>query len=847
VGERRAREQQLRELILDPDLVLNAFLRRYLADSEAGSKRSCDSYQRLFPGHEQLVATEYAKLGAAASDRSEVPFGRYRLLRELGRGGQGVVHLALDTKLDRQVALKVLTGVSAFSGEVLKRFKREAEVASRIDHAGVCSVFDAGEIDRTPYIAMRYVDGETLAQRIASARTPPGPAALPGIIEIVEKAARALHAAHQAGVLHRDVKPGNLMVTSQGDPVILDFGLARALEGESDGLTRTGDSFGTPSYMAPEQVSGGKLDARTDVYGLGATLYEALTLHRPFEEPTRDKLYHAICTQRPVPPSRHNPAVKGDLEVVMGCALEADRGRRYESALAFAEDLRRVREFEPIQARPTGPLVHLARWARRNPALAGATAALFVLLLGGLALTLWLLQDARAERDSKNTALGLVERLSDVKRLEDLRADAGNLWPAEPAIVPAMQAWLGRADAIARALPGHRAALDQLRANGRKDASVVEGWAFDSTEQQWHHDTLARLVRDLETFLTAPPPAGVVSDVRARMAFAESVRRLTLEEPRREWEETIAAIAASPRYGGLRIAPQLGLVPLGPDPQSGLFEFAHLQTGAVPKRGADGKLVIDASSAIVLVLVPAGRFRMGSPVAGAPETQPSDVVDPDARYDEIPVHDVTLDAFFISKYEMTQAQWIRVTGSNPGGGEDIQCPLRHATYEECERVMRNVGLTMPTEAQWECAARGGTGTRWWTGADIRSVEGAGNVADQSVGIGGPSSWHLEAWKDGYGNVAPVGRFRPNPFGLHDTIGNVWEFVRDHHGPYSNPPRPGDGLRVRPDESSSDQRICRSGSYIYGAIDARTTRRSLTTVTGRSVYNGIRPGRELRTG
>jgi formylglycine-generating enzyme required for sulfatase activity len=829
---------------VDADLALNSFLRQYLADSEAGAKHTISLYQRLYPGHESLIAEEFARLEAGASARQETRFGRYRILRELGRGGQGVVHLALDTQLNRQVALKVLTAIAAFSDDLLKRFRREAEVASRIDHPGICAVFDAGEQDRMPYIAMRYVDGETLARRIASAREE-GATGLPPTaptIELIEKAARALHAAHEAGVLHRDIKPGNLMITKAGEPVILDFGLARALDSEGHDLTRTGDSFGTPSYMSPEQVSGAPLDARTDVYSLGATLYEALTLRRPYEEPTREKLYHAICSRRPIDPRRLNPAIKGDLAIVLSCALETERARRYQSALDFAEDLRRVREFEPIRARPVGPLVHLASWARRNPALASALGALFVLLVTALAVTLGLYRDASRERDSKDVALGLVERLSDVKRLEELQAAAEDLWPAVPATVPAMKAWLERAATLEHALPGHRSALAALR----QSASAAPGpsggeYSFPSTEQQWHHDTLARLVRDLERFFAPDLSSGLVAGVRKRLEFAESVENETLVKQRENWTATIAAIAAEPRYAGLRIPAQLGLVPVGRDPASGLFEFAHLQTGAVPARGADGKLAFDASSGVVLVLVPGGTFRMGAVPHGEP------MADQDVRGDELPPVEVTLDAFFISKFEMTQGQWKRATGSHPGPDESPDCPLRHATYDECERTLERLGLLVPTEAQWEYAARGKTTTPWWTGPETRSIGGAANVADKSVGEFGPKSWLHESWlDDGYANVAPVGRFRANPFGLHDVIGNLWEVCRDHYGPYSaSKPRPGDGLREHSADKSSDARVARGGSYIYGGVDARSARRSSTTPNGRSVYNGVRPARRIQ--
>ena len=156
----------------------------------------------------------------------------------------------------------------------------------------------------------------------------------------------------------------------------------------------------------------------------------------------------------------------------------------------------------------------------------------------------------------------------------------------------------------------------------------------------------------------------------------------------------------------------------------------------------------------------------------------------DARGDELPPTEVTLDAFFISKFEMTQGQWKRATGSHPGPDESPDCPLRHATYEECERTLERLGLAVPTEAQWEYAVRGKTTTPWWTGAETRSIGGAANVADKSVGEAGPKSWLYESWlDDGHPGVAPVGRFRANPFGLHDVIGNLWEVCRDHYGQY----------------------------------------------------------------
>jgi formylglycine-generating enzyme required for sulfatase activity len=219
-------------------------------------------------------------------------------------------------------------------------------------------------------------------------------------------------------------------------------------------------------------------------------------------------------------------------------------------------------------------------------------------------------------------------------------------------------------------------------------------------------------------------------------------------------------------------------------------------------------------------------------------------VDPDARADECPVHAVELAPCFISKFEMTEGQWSRVAGSNPGGtGGGPAFPVRHASYEECERTLTRVGLLIPTEAQWEYATRGGTHTPWWTGPDTRSVEGAGNVADRRTSEGGVASWRHEDWDDGHAGLAPVGCFRPNPFGLHDVIGNVWELCRDPRADYRTPVREGDGLRGT-SSGAQDEHMARGGSHIYLAVDARSARRSWALASGRSIYNGIRPCRLL---
>lgn len=353
--------------------------------------------------------------------------GDYRLLRKLG-GGMSVVYEALQVSLQRKVALKLLPSSLLKNPRAISRFLREAEVASRLEHPGICPVYEAGIHEGTPFMAMRFLEGRTLAERI-SARQPtmrwstpataaligsgdrdeedrrqdaaaPSPAEIRSRLQIIESTARALHAAHEAGLVHRDVKPGNIMITKYGLPVVLDFGLALEIEGGPKRLTRTGELLGTPPYMSPEQISGKKilLDPRTDVYSLGVTLYECVTSRLPFDAPTLDSLYHRILDSDPPRPRRLNPRISKDLEAILDTALQKDPNRRYQTALEMAEDLRRLQEHKPLHVRRSGPVVRSVRWARRKPALAVSCIVILLLLLSTGALLRKHQSDLGAER-----------------------------------------------------------------------------------------------------------------------------------------------------------------------------------------------------------------------------------------------------------------------------------------------------------------------------------------------------------------------------------------------------------------------------------------------------------------
>src|SRR5262245_17387362 len=302
--------------------------------------------------------------------------GDYELLEEVGRGGQGVVFRARQRSLNRTVALKVISLGQWTSQAHLKRFRREAEAAASLDHPGIVPIYEVAERDGSCYFSMKFVEGGQLDEVVKHA-----PMSVRQAAELVAKVARTVHFAHGHGILHRDIKPGNILLDVNGEPHLTDFGLARLTETEST-VTRTIETLGTPSYMAPEQALGHNdhLTSATDVYGLGAVLYHLLTGHPPFSGGTTYETIRLLLETEPRQPRLWNPKTDRDLTTICLKCLEKDPRRRYSSALALAEDFERWLRHEPIRARRTGMFGRGRKWVRRNP-----TIALLILSLAGLA------------------------------------------------------------------------------------------------------------------------------------------------------------------------------------------------------------------------------------------------------------------------------------------------------------------------------------------------------------------------------------------------------------------------------------------------------------------------------
>lgn len=897
----------------------------------------------------------------------------------------------------------------------LGRFLEEAQVTSQLDHPGVVPVHELGlDANGQVYFTMALVKGRDLSRIFELVHKKREGWSLGRAVGVILKVCEAMAYAHAKGVIHRDLKPSNIMVGRFGEVYVMDWGLAKVL-GQEDKkdirvrpkptvsvsvvrterstestdsalVTMDGDVVGTPAYMSPEQARGdlAAMGPHSDVYSLGAILYHLIAGHMPYSPPRARVNGHAIwgMVQNGPPTALDRSASDAPEELISICekAMARDPSQRYADTKEMEEDLQALIEGRVVKAHGGGTWVELRKWVLRNRRLAAASALTVLALCVGLIATgigYRALQRESEAQTERAQALKRVSGLSDGKLLEWAQTAAAELWPASTDRVPHLQQWLDEhAAPLLERKPVHESHLEELRLQalaaevGPREVSDTGGTEaktestepaqssepeelrFSDVELQWQHDELRDLVRDLKQF--ADPDQGTVASVQRRLTFAREVRERTIDgaEAQTLWSAAIADIATLETYAGLELAPQEGLLPLGRNPRTGLWEFWHLQTGEKPLPNPDwsfsgsevtekpktasnnqpfNRWRITGETGLVFVLIPAGTFRMGATVPslgavyeetreklrvqkvtpgqlgasltlregdslvtlnGLAVNTPGDVVsalselasndevtlvvlrdgaeltlsgslppsnyDPLAQPNESPVREVTLEPYFLSKYEMTQSQWKRFVGRNPSkypigwdwSGKQSpvaeQSPVEQVSWKDCKLALDQLGLTLPTEAQWENAARAQTATRWWCGHDKMSIEAtrAGNLADAwTQKQPGAPRWTFESWlNDQWGVHAPVGTFRPNPYGLHDTIGNVGEWCRDVHAEYKVDPAPGDGERTA---EGARLRIARGGTHTNSAPAARTTDREDATPSTRYGFLGIRPARPIR--
>jgi WD40 repeat protein/tetratricopeptide (TPR) repeat protein len=350
-------------------------------------------------------------------------FNHYRIEREIGRGGMGVVYEATHLPLDKRVALKVLPVLPGEGAGQLERFLREAKTAAGLHHTNIVPVFDIGQAGGTPYFAMQLIDGRGLDKVLHDWQNRPPADLFRLVARLGVQAADALACAHQRGVIHRDIKPSNLLLDGQGVVWVTDFGLARRTSDAA--LTQAGALVGTPRYMSPEQAEAAKrpVDHRTDVYSLGATLYELVARRPPFDGPTPVEVLLQVIEREPVPPRRLAPGLPRDLETVILKAMAKRPDDRYPTAQDLADDLRRFLAGEPVRARRVGPVGRLARWSRRNPAVAGLLLAVFLTTTGGMGVACWFAWQAdQSARNARTSASQAEEaRVGEAARAEESR------------------------------------------------------------------------------------------------------------------------------------------------------------------------------------------------------------------------------------------------------------------------------------------------------------------------------------------------------------------------------------------------------------------------------------------
>jgi len=936
---------------------LDAELREAFADWKAvrallaDPTKSIDSLGKLVEllrSRRPQSGADPAVMGAAIAGLNELEArlrrsDRYRKRERIAKGGMGVVSRAWDEELRRFVAMKTLSGSEERDGSVwhqrFARFVEEAQVTGQLDHPGIVPVHELGvDEDGRVFFTMKLVRGETLAKVIDHVHRREAGWSLTLVLRHLLRLCEAMAYAHAKGVLHRDLKPTNVMIGRFGEVYVMDWGLARTLSSEppdSEGgrevsvvssirsghdsgssplVTEHGSVLGTPAYMSPEQASGDpeQLGPHSDVYSLGAILYHVLSGQAPYvgKDTTApaEQIWERVRKGPPKPLRPIAPDAPEELVAICDKAMARTVDDRYADFEEVARELAAYLDGRVVQAHRRGPLIELRKWIGRNRASAAAFAiALVVVLFGSLGVAWSEARRAETAREGERQ----VRAFLDGEIAANLVARVDELWPVHPATVPRLQAWRAELEAllertserrrriaelVVRAEPGPdpaelldgkpewrllRARLHGLRAVAdRYDEQLISGegtaaeleraeealriiepelrvlaerlaaaeraverarplaFAAEADREDWErHASFARSVATL-----VDERDGLRRVVGERLETARSLESRSLGEHSKAWDAALRSIAdeaQSPLYHGLSLSPQLGLVPLGRDDSSGLWEFWHVLSGERPERDRDGRLVLRAETGLVFVLLPGGETRFGAQAQDprAPH------YDPRAASSEGPVRTVQLAPFFLSKYEMTIAQWARLTEAWPNayyvgfsrkGSPRISPtnPVEHVAWVDARERLARWGLTLPTEAQWEYAARGGSTAPYWFGATLEPFQGHVNSrrgADTTRHVPGP---------DGYIVHGPVDLLEPNPYGFFGILGNVAEWCLDWHGAMLDAPiRPGTGELI-PEVASTMS--CRGGSFWFDPFDMRSSSRFRHRMDYRSPEIGVRP-------
>ncbi len=703
--------------------------------------------------------------------------GRYQVVELLGEGGMATVYKAVDTRLDREVAIKAIRSEDfppSQAERLRKRFDREARVLAQLTHTNIVPIIDYGEHEGAPYLVMPYLPGGALKRR---EKGMPWREALRLVLPIAD----ALAYAHAHGILHRDVKPSNILMTETGLPMLSDFGIARLLEDES-GHTLTGTGgIGTPGYMAPEQVVGSKgLDVRADVYSLGVVLYELVAGRMPFEAERPSGILLKQMTEAPPPLGQVVKDIPPELERVLMKALARNREERYAGMVAFAKALQRVLEADERR--------QLAETITRLPSSQVKTVR--SVELPEVAKHPQPVQQTNGTITSgKRSPAGMILTLTGI--VSFLLVALGLM---------TLQVWKGGS--------GQQLVITQV--------------------------TLPQITIDHPTLTPLPVEESQVQT----QTSTSNVPTVTQTVTQMSTTETLPTETTAPTETQ--------------SPQPIIIQPSSLINATLPSV----LIRIREQDWMETVLVPAGEFPMGSLEKEVDDvTERCKLAEPNCSRnwftDETPQHKVYLDEFWIDRTEVTNemyARCVRMGKCTPPVSyasytrsnyyDDPQYanyPVIYVNWEQAQAYCKWAGAELPTEAQWEKAARGTDG-RWYPwGNEFKC--GLGNFdddatdGDQYVVMGGPNC-------DGYSDTSPVGSFPAgaSPYGALDMAGNVWEWVQDWYdaGYYSGP------QSVNPSgPSSGEERVMRGGSWTSPDIDNRTTFRYKQTLDFTSYRLGFR--------
>ncbi len=822
-------------------------------------------------------------------------FGEYELLDEIARGGMGVVYKAKQVKLNRLVALKMILSGQLAGEDDVKRFHTEAEAAANLDHSGIVPIYEVSEHGGQHYFSMAFVEGPSLAAVVANGPLPPNEAA-----QITKAVTEAMAYAHDRGVIHRDLKPANILLAKVDDKrptavyltvegiepgwyeaKVTDFGLAKKTEGDSQ-LTGTGQILGTPSYMPPEQADGktDEIGPLADVYSLGAVLYCLLTGRPPFQSDNVIETLTQVLKKEPQRVRQLNSHAPRDLETICHRCLEKQPPKRYQSSAELAAELERFLEDKPIHARPVGFIERGWRWCRRNPVASLVTiAAVFLIGLG--AAGIFALQ--ASQENSRKQAESLVAALL-TARAEAVPDAIQNLEPLKDYAIPLLEQRLQNLS-----LPDSQrchAAFALFRLGQPVDVVVS---AIDSTPTEEFANLVATLKTSHESALVALHQAILAADKqedwdqKARLSLValwlddqEPATAMSSSQSLEEyqsflhtlsdWHKNLSQLEHDTSGSKDELLPFLTKLLDNVD-----FSVADpaTQLQKVYAKELGREVEITNSIGMKMRLIPPGEFLMGSTeeeVADAKEHKlPSWYI---GRLPiESPQHKVRItNPFLLSTHEVTRGQFrqfVETTGyktdaekDGKGGrgyskdtGKRIHSPeflwntdlgfvqtddhpVVNVSWNDAVAFAvwlsekEGIPYRLPTEAEWEFACRAGTKGRWSLPVDTESIL---------------ESYAWYHYKGGKG-TKPVGQKKPNPFGLHDMYGNVWEWCQDWQGSYSA------ALAVDPTgPAKASDRVDRGGGWNDAGWLCRSAYRGSYEPDDRSSNRGFRlaavPSRE----